>query len=662
MNPSTFFTFLLSLCFSFNMLTAQPVITNVSPTFGPASGGTSVIITGSGFTGTTAVDFGTTSSAFFITSDTSITAFSPPHAPQVVNIFVTAPSGTSLPNDNSFFTFQGDWKAYIPNNFFFANTVTVIDTATNTVIKTIHVGTEPGPIALTPDGSQVYVGNMGNSTGFFSDTVSVIGTATDQVVNTIPVGGIFVGIVSMAMTPDGTKDYVVEENANTVTVIDIATQTVIAAIPVGSNPFNIAITPDSKQAYVVNRLDNTVSVIDTTTNTVSATIPVGGFPTALTTTPDGTKLFVINNNDNTVSVIDTATNTVITTVNVGGAFPDGIAITPDGTQAYVTNGLSTSVAVINTTTYAVSFITVGLNPDAIAITPDGKQVYVANSNGNSVSVIDTSTNTVSATIPVGITPEAIAITPDGQLAYVVNNSDNTVTVINTNTNTVIATIPTGFEPVTIGITADQAPLAQFTISPQGAGLPSTFDASTSVSPTGTIANYFWDFGDGATLNTSNPVVTHTYLAPGTYIVTLIVTNTAGTSLTQILYFTSYSFQSGIGSPVTYNNGGPTAERIHSLTIGIVPPSAFTGCIQKNKFLNKTECILNATWLASPTPGVFYRIFQNGILVKEIPANSPLVFKSCLSKCSAGDFEIAAVGPGNVQSSLVPITITGSCCH
>src|SRR5215831_3382169 len=71
-------------------------------------------------------------------------------------------------------------NAYITNSG--SNTVSVIDTATNTVVSTIPVGISPGGVAVTPDGSKVYV------TNFLSNTVSVIATATNTVVSTIPVG------------------------------------------------------------------------------------------------------------------------------------------------------------------------------------------------------------------------------------------------------------------------------------------------------------------------------------------------------------------------------------------------------------------------------------------------------------------------------------------
>ena len=73
-----------------------------------------------------------------------------------------------------------------------------------------------------------------------ANTVSVIDTATNAVVGpAIPVGSVPVAI---AITPDGTKAYVTNTNANTVSVIDTATNAVVgSAIPVGSAPVGIAI-------------------------------------------------------------------------------------------------------------------------------------------------------------------------------------------------------------------------------------------------------------------------------------------------------------------------------------------------------------------------------------------------------------------------------------
>jgi YVTN family beta-propeller protein len=71
-------------------------------------------------------------------------------------------------------------NAYI-TNLTSAN-VSVIDTATNTVIATIPVIFGPNGVAVTPDGSKVYVANSG------SNNVFVIDTATNAVLAVVSVG------------------------------------------------------------------------------------------------------------------------------------------------------------------------------------------------------------------------------------------------------------------------------------------------------------------------------------------------------------------------------------------------------------------------------------------------------------------------------------------
>jgi hypothetical protein len=75
-----------------------PTITLLAPTSGPAAGGTAVTITGSGFTGATAVTFGGTAAATFdVVSSTSITATSPAHSAGTAAVTVTTPGGTAAP-------------------------------------------------------------------------------------------------------------------------------------------------------------------------------------------------------------------------------------------------------------------------------------------------------------------------------------------------------------------------------------------------------------------------------------------------------------------------------------------------------------------------------------------------------------------------------------
>jgi len=295
--------------------------------------------------------------------------------------------------------------AYVTNAF--APSVSVVDTASNTVSTTVNfpAGSVPFAVAMTPDLRKVYVAS--------EDSTSTCGPAT----------GVY--------------------------VIDTATNALEASsIAVGCEPTGIAITPDGLRVYVANQFDGTVSVIDTATDSVSDTIKLGnGAPvSAVAITPDGARAYVSGQAG--VFVIDTATNTAVGSPIPAGTAPAGIGITPDGKSVYVTDGAlpGHGVTVIDVATgQAVNAIVVGNNPSAVAFTPDGKFAYVTNGgidNGMfTVSVIDTIAEAVVGNpIQVDSFPNSVAITADGKLAYVGNEGGNNVSVIDTASNTVSTTV------------------------------------------------------------------------------------------------------------------------------------------------------------------------------------------------------------------------------
>ncbi len=309
--------------------------------------------------------------------------------------------------------------AYVANAN--SNNVSVIDTATNSVVATVPLGFSPAGVAVTPDGKHVYVTD--------SAGVAVIDTATNLLVATVPVGNSPHGV---AITPDGNHAYVANGGSNTVSVIDTATNMEVGLpipIPVGTQPANVAVTPDGKRAYVTNRgafpnVQGTVSVIDTASNAVVATVmnlaTPAGVASGVAITPDGKDAYVtvdqfVADSQGAVLVIDTASNTVV--ASVSPAFPlwidpEGVAITPDGKHAYVFE--RGAVFVIDTASNTrVAAVPVGSSSGQgmIAITPDGKHVYVTNSASSTVSVIGTATNTVIATVGVGSGPAGVGIVP-----------------------------------------------------------------------------------------------------------------------------------------------------------------------------------------------------------------------------------------------------------
>jgi glucose/arabinose dehydrogenase len=84
--------------------------------------------------------------------------------------------------------------------------------------------------------------------------------------------------------------------------------------------------------------------------------------------------------------------------------------------------------------------------------------------------------------------------------------------------------------------ANRTPIAAVSATPTfgAAPLAVQFDASASndLDPGDTLVAYHWDFGDGTTLSTSAPTVTHTYAASGVYTAEVIVEDNRGARSTQ----------------------------------------------------------------------------------------------------------------------------------
>ncbi len=400
----------------------------------------------------------------------------------------------------------------------------------------------------------------------------------------------------VAVTPDGKMAYVLSDSNNQVYPYDLATGSFEAPItlpvPAGSSSDDlvaIAITPDGSAAYVAEYSGSVIIPIDLATNQPGTPIALGSDqgapvvnPGGIAVSPDGSTLWVNadGNNDDVLVPISLATGSAGTPVvltNYPGA--EGVAITPDGKTAYAVNYQNGVIPVALATRSAGNAISLGSSsPEGIAISPDGSTAWVTESAGGSTGVgavvpIALPGGTLGATITdTSISaPAGIEVAPDGKSVLVGNDGfsangggDNYVTIISTASRTVTASVDVSSlgekQADSLAIQPDQAPVAKLAINPAPAGQATGFDASASTVAVGSIVSYAWSFGDGSASNTTSPITSHTYAAPGTYSASVTETDSAGTSTSQV--FT--------GATVSLN-GGPSATASQSFTVPSTGP-------------------------------------------------------------------------------------------
>ncbi|MFC6340148.1 beta-propeller fold lactonase family protein [Pseudomonas sp. CCM 7891] len=246
-----------------------------------------------------------------------------------------------------------------------SNSVSFIDTETNTVKHKTYLGRAPHEAFFTPDGKEVWVTVRGE------DYVSVIDASTYQEKTRIKTP---TGPGMQIFSPDGKYGYVCSSFSPQTVVISVAQHKIVGRVQQAS-PFcpNIAASADGKQVWFTLKDIGKAQVFEATP------------PFKLIKTLD---IGPIANHVNLVN-------------NTNGSF------------AYITVGGLNQVQVYRTDTFEkVTTIAVGNLPHGIWPSGDGSRIYVGLENGDAFDVIDTMNNKVIATIPIGQGPQAIAYVPN----------------------------------------------------------------------------------------------------------------------------------------------------------------------------------------------------------------------------------------------------------
>ncbi|MFI9810558.1 beta-propeller fold lactonase family protein [Saccharothrix variisporea] len=302
---------------------------------------------------------------------------------------LTAPTAAAFPEDyivvdgipSTVVTSQNGALAYVsvPSK----HAVSVIDTASRTVVDTIPVGIDPHGIALTSNGRTAYITDPGDSFG----------------------------------------------DKGSAAVVDLATKqaTTLSVAPM-NNPQAVAVSPDGTKAYVVG-YGYSMAVIDTATKTVTSVYTGARGATDVKVTPDGSRVYIADFDGDRVIVFGTEANSVIAAVPLP-THPNRLAIMPDGRHVYVSSYGSDKVYMIATAGNYVGAAVTTPHPVALEPAPNGRMVHVLNYEEGVMTSIDVATNTVLATREAAeLYPWSLAIARSGTEAYTLLPDNRTVVVL-----------------------------------------------------------------------------------------------------------------------------------------------------------------------------------------------------------------------------------------
>ncbi len=325
---------------------------------------------------------------------------------------------------------------------------------------------DPRSIALLPllalplSAQEAWVSNTSGG------SLSVLDTASLTVVDSIPLGG---QPARTAFSADGLRAFVPRTGADALCVLSAEARTVEATIAVVDGPNAVVLIP-GERAYVAGA-NGIVGVVDLAAGVQTGTIvlgaPAAGYSVAgIAVSPDGSRVFA---NWGNLFEIDTATDTV-TRATFAGVNPAALALTADGSRCYVsaTFGYPSfsfygSVVVIDTAALEVTgTIFTWALPAALSLDSAGSLAHVSTPStfvdtgygagflpSPWVSRLDLASNGLAGGVNVGAAAAGHALSRDEARLLVAVPSLDAVKVVERATNTVVASVPVGDGPTQV---------------------------------------------------------------------------------------------------------------------------------------------------------------------------------------------------------------------
>ena len=392
----------------------------------------------------------------------------------------------------------------------FSNTVSVTDPVDNRLLGVIRLG-DPQPGNFSPlYKGQLLVHGMGFSpdhktlavVSIGSNSVTFIDTATNTVKHTTYVGR---SPHEAFFTPDGREVWVTVRGENYVAVLDSQSLEEKTRITTPAGPGMTIFSPDGRYGYVCSSFNPETDVISVADHAIIGRVTQPSpFCPNIAASPDGEQVwFTLKDTGKTVAFQARPPFAVLKILDTGPISNHvNFVRNRKGQFAYVTVGGLNQVQVFNTSGFSkVATIPVGKLPHGIWPSGDGSRVYVGLENADELIAIDTTTNAVIATVSIGQAPQALVYVSNavpggpgtgglqplgvaGQVAQLTLDSSSTkavtsVSLFDQGLIQVLQAAVNGLEPKTAYVLSLSThpdgsgvvqPLAAFTTNPAGAAI------------------------------------------------------------------------------------------------------------------------------------------------------------------------------------------------
>ena len=199
-----------------------------------------------------------------------------------------------------------------------------IDLASGKIVATAATGEGPHELVVSADGQQAIVTNYG---GGSANTLSVFDIATATLIRTIDLGR-FTRPHGIAFMPDGNVVAVTSESTSNVVLVDIAEGRLVDSISTDARGSHmLAVTGNGETIWTGDMGSNTVTALSVNDGAKVKSFSAPAQPEAVNVTPDGDRVFAGSNGTGRVTAFDTEDG-AWTKVAEGFGWPYRIFLTP----------------------------------------------------------------------------------------------------------------------------------------------------------------------------------------------------------------------------------------------------------------------------------------------------------------------------------------------